>query len=165
MGHEVAMLLCRINSSFLGPNSWTGAPGYPPWCPESKVLVINSRKATADSSTHHPRTERRLGPRSLRMTPSLFIYQLLTSDVRVDTVWYEGAGSTDCGINAGEDARVPAGQEASATSMQLPNLAVPNLGVMVPEHPENAKARAIGGLSYFLLLLFRLPTRCRDWAG
>src|SRR5271154_5639642 len=39
------------------------------------VPEVNPR-TTADPSTHHPQTERRLGPRSLRMTASIFVMNL-----------------------------------------------------------------------------------------
>jgi hypothetical protein len=39
--------------------------------PESKVLCRMREETKADPSTHHPQTEKRLGPRSLRMTVSV----------------------------------------------------------------------------------------------
>ena len=39
--------------------------------PESRVLCRMREETKADPSTHHPQTEKRLGPRSLRMTVSV----------------------------------------------------------------------------------------------
>ncbi len=43
------------------------------YCPVSEVPLRNSRTTKADSSTHHPRTEKRSGPRSLRMTAAVLL--------------------------------------------------------------------------------------------
>jgi len=45
-------------------------------CPVSEVPGENRKRANADPSTHHPQTEKRLGPLSLRMTGHFMLWTL-----------------------------------------------------------------------------------------
>ena len=70
--------------------SWRSQRGL--FCLEQPVVSRCNRKATADPSTHHPQTEERLGPLSLRMTGHFMLWTLETGNSRGFAEYLGGFG-------------------------------------------------------------------------
>jgi hypothetical protein len=67
----------RAFGEFAGVLSQVPKPGT--W--GTQAFWVSWRRTKAGPSTHHPRTEKRSGPLSLRMTPSYFVGELGEGEV------------------------------------------------------------------------------------